>query len=110
MDDSDITAVSIFMCSSWSSASEEHITGPSLSGFCVFPRGTGNLRCRAPLLRKNGTGCLIVRTHCSATITSNHISARMTYVTLRENTFGMSACCKEYTFSIRFLRTEAATN
>jgi hypothetical protein len=118
----------IIRCSSCSSVSKKHFMDPSMS--VVFHMGIGNLHDWESFLFHIGTGSPIVGTHCCATITLNHISARMAegatmashhiratmtqgqqwpQITLvkqwptwcgMKNTTGMSVCFKEYTFPI----------
>jgi hypothetical protein len=48
-----------------------------------------------------GTNAIVV-THCCATMTSDNISATMTYVKWREEHLGRSVYSKEYTYPILF--------
>jgi hypothetical protein len=72
---------------------KEHLMGPSMSVYPVFHTEVGNLHDWGLLLCNSVTGVPIVETHCCAamasynistmtlgvTITSDHISASMTY-------------------------------
>jgi hypothetical protein len=73
----------IFLCSSRSSVSEEHIMDPSTSVCSVFPAGLGNVHDRGHCCTTMESE-VIVGTHRCTKMTTDHISATKTYVMCRE--------------------------